>query len=188
MGKSTAAAILGRWGVAVVDTDDIARAVVAPGQPALDEIREAFGAGMIRGDGTLDRGRLAEAVFGDAEARRRLEGILHPRIRGVWWERVGEWRGRGIRCGVVVIPLLFETGAEGRFDAVVCVACSPATQRRRLLDRGWSEAHLQRRLSAQMPVETKILRSRFLIWTEPPVAVHEAQWRAVFATLGLLAG
>ena len=156
MGKSTASAILTRLGVAVVDTDEIAREMVAPGQPALAEIRGAFGDGVFRADGSLDRSRMAEVIFGNAEARKVLEGILHPRIRAAWADRVGHWRGQGIRCGVVVIPLLYETRVEGQFDAVVCVACSAETQRRRLRERGWTEAHFESRLAAQMPVEAAL--------------------------------
>ncbi len=185
MGKSTASAILARLGVAVVDTDEIAREMVAPGQPALGEIRSAFGDGVFRSDGTLDRSRMAEVVFGNPEARKQLEGILHPRIRAAWAQRVGAWRSGGIGCGVVVIPLLFETGAESQFDAVVCVACSAETQRRRLRERGWTDEHLERRLSAQMSVDSKMVKSRFVIWTETTVEIHEAQWRVVLRTLGL---
>ncbi len=186
MGKSMASAILARLGMAVVDTDEIAREVVAPGQPALAEIRSTFGDGVFRPDGSLDRPRMAEVVFGNPDARKSLEAILHPKIRLAWAERVGNWRSGGVGCGVVVIPLLFETGVEAQFDAVVCVACSAGTQRRRLRQRGWTEDHLERRLSAQMPVELKMQKSRYVIWTETPVEAHEDQWRVVLGGLGAL--
>jgi dephospho-CoA kinase len=80
-GKSTVADMFAGMGIPVIDTDVIAREVVNPGEPALAEIREAFGAGVIAADGTLDRGAMRAIVFGDDGARRRLEGILHPRIR-----------------------------------------------------------------------------------------------------------
>jgi len=185
MGKSTASVILARLGTAVVDTDELAREMVAPDQPALVEIRATFGDGVFRPDGSLDRSRMAEVVFGNADARKQLEGILHPRIRAAWAQRVGDWKSGGVGCGVVVIPLLFETGVEAQFDAVVCVACSAGTQRRRLLERGWTEEHLERRLSAQMPVESKMQKARFVIWTETTVEVHAAQWRVVLETLGV---
>jgi len=181
MGKSTATAILGRLGVAVVDTDEIARELVKPGEPALVEIRDRFGGAVFREDGSLDRAALAEVVFKDVAARRDLEGILHPRIRESWGRRIGDWAKGGLRCGVVVIPLLFETAAESHFDAIMCVACTGATQRRRLRERGWTEEHLERRLAAQMPVETKMQRSQYVIWTEVPVAVHAAQIEQVLA-------
>ncbi len=183
MGKSTASALLQRLGMAVVDTDEIARELVAPGQSALAEIQAAFGGEVLRSDGTLDRGRMARIVFGDPDARRRLEEILHPRIRAAWANRVGDWRSGGVACGVVVIPLLFETEAEAQFDAVICVACSAGTQRQRLRERGWSEEHLEQRVSAQMPIESKMRKSGYVIWTETPIAVHEAQWKVVLRTL-----
>lgn len=185
MGKSTAARLLSGWGHRVVDTDDVAREVVRPGEPALAEVREAFGPGSLLPDGTLDRGWLAGRVFAEAGARARLEAILHPRIRAAWKARVAGWRSEGCRLGAVIIPLLFETGAEGEFDATVCVACGAASQRVRLRERGWTEEHLERRVAAQMPVEEKMRRSDFVLWTEPPVAEHEAQWRRVLATLGV---
>ncbi len=188
MGKSTASGILERLGFGVVDTDDIARAMVAKGQPALEQIRDVLGAEFIRSDGSLDRARLAEVVFGDANARKTLEGILHPRIRACWEARVEEWRLQGLAIGVVVIPLLFEIAVEARFDAVVCVACSAKSQRHRLRERGWTEAHVEGRLSAQLPVELKMQKAGFVVWTEPPVAVHEAQLRQVLATMGVGVG
>ena len=181
MGKSTATAILARLGVAVVDTDEIARDLVKPGEPALGEIRDRFGSGVFREDGSLNRPALAEIVFKDPEARRDLEGILHPRIREGWGRQIGDWAKGGLRCGVVVIPLLFETKAEAHFDAIVCVACTGATQRRRLRERGWTDEHLERRLAAQMSVETKMQRSQYVIWTEVPVAVHQAQIEQVLS-------
>ncbi|MBI3192439.1 MAG: dephospho-CoA kinase, partial [Pedosphaera parvula] len=101
MGKSTAADLLARRGVPVIDTDAIARHVVEPGQPALQEIHAAFGPAAIAPDGTLQRGELARRVFTDPHARRQLEAILHPRIRAVWQAQVEAWRAAGRACGVV---------------------------------------------------------------------------------------
>src|SRR5262245_57284802 len=142
MGKSTSADLLAQRGLPVVDTDQLARQVVEPGQPALDEIREHFGADMLDVRGELRRDRLAERVFPHEEDRKRLEAIVHPHIRALWLARVALWRAEGRKSGVVVIPLLFETGAEDYFDAIICVACSAMTQRKRLLDRGWTEAQI----------------------------------------------
>lgn len=169
----------------MVDTDDLAREVVAPGQPALAAVRDAFGDAVIRTDGSLDRARLAERVFRDAGERTRLEQILHPRIRELWMRRVGEWRQAGAPCAAVVIPLLYETAAEGSFDAVLCVACTNASQRLRLRERGWADDQRAGRIAAQLPIETKILKAQFLIWTEPPPAEQETQLRRVLETLGV---
>ena len=80
---------------------------------------------------------------------------------------------------VVVIPLLFETNAETELDATICVACSLATQHQRLLARGWSPEQIQQRIQAQLPIETKILKSNYLIWTEAGLDVHAEQLQRV---------
>lgn len=188
MGKSAAATLLQRWGIPVVDTDEVAREVVAPGQSALAEVREVFGAEAIRADGSLNREWMAGRVFGDDAARGRLEAILHPRIRAVWEARVKEWQGAGVAVGAVVIPLLFETHAEDRFDATICLACRPESQRGRLAERGWSPDHVARRVAAQMPIEEKIRRATVVIWTETPQAEQSAQWRLVLARWGFVLG
>src|ERR1035438_3822386 len=135
MGKSASAQLLGSRGAAVVDTDDLARQVVEPGQPALAEVRETFGPGIVGPDGRLRRDELARRVFADAASRQRLEGILHPPIRALWRAQVETWCTAGRPLAVVVIPLLFETKAEAELDATICVACSATTQHHRLLDR-----------------------------------------------------
>jgi dephospho-CoA kinase len=166
MGKSTAGELLRARSVAVVDTDDFAREVVEPGQPGLEEIRVAFGSGMIGDNGSLRRDELARLVFSDPSARRRLETILHPRIRELWRARVEQWRAQNVPAAVIIIPLLFETQAEKELDATICVACRPDTQRRRLLARGWSATQIDQRLSAQLAIEEKMVRADYLVWTE----------------------
>src|SRR5687768_11803944 len=111
MGKSTAASILARRGLPVLDTDDLARELVEPGHPALDGARAAFGTAVIDAAGRLSRRELARIVFAGPEKRARLEAILHPRIRQRWLDHVAKWRAERQPAGVVVIPLLFETNA-----------------------------------------------------------------------------
>jgi len=144
MGKSTSAQLLRDRGVRVVDTDDLARQVVEPGQPALAEVLAAFGPEMAGPDGRLRRKELARRVFADPAARRQLEAILHPRIRMLWRAQVEAWRTEDHRLAVVVIPLLFETKAEAELDATICVACSVATQQERL----WPAAGLPSKSSS----------------------------------------
>jgi len=175
MGKSTSARLLRSRGVPVVDTDDLAREVVEPGQPALAEVLAAFGREMAGPDGRLRREELARLVFADATARQRLEAILHPRIRERWRAQIETWRTEGRPLAVVVIPLLFETKAEAELDATICVACSAATQQQRLLARGWSPEQIEQRVQAQWPIETKMARANYLIWTEAALDVHDAQ-------------
>src|SRR5438876_7491801 len=108
MGKSTAANLLQERGLPLIDTDVLARQVVEPGQPGYAEIVRIFGKPVLNPDGTLRRDELARQVFSDAEARRRLEAIMHPRIKELWLAQAQEWRAQKQPCGVVVIPLLFE--------------------------------------------------------------------------------
>lgn len=166
MGKSTVAQLLQQRGVAVTDTDVLARKVVEPGQPALATIQEMFGAAVLAPDGSLRRDELARRVFGSDMARKQLEAILHPRIRALWQAHVAEWRASGVKLGVVVIPLLFETNVAKSFDKVICVACSPASQQKRLADRGWSAEQIQQRIGAQWPIEKKLTQADYVIWTE----------------------
>jgi dephospho-CoA kinase len=166
MGKSTAAQFLRVRRVPVVDTDELARQLVQPGQPALAEIQTVFGKSVVAPDGQLRREELAEIVFTDAAARKKLEAILHPRIRERWLARIESWRGENRALAVVVIPLLFETQAESAFDKIICVACSAAAQQERLLARGWTPEQIRQRRAAQWPVEQKIARADFVVWTE----------------------
>jgi dephospho-CoA kinase len=186
MGKTTAATLLAQRGARVVDTDLLARQLVEPGQPALAEIQQAFGADIVARDGRLRRDQLARLVFAERAAREKLEGILHPRIRQLWRSQLAAWRStfaesaslessRGERAGeirhffCVVIPLLFETHAEQEVDTTICIACSPATQRQRLLARGWSVEQIDQRIQSQLPIEEKMARADCVIWNEGPV-------------------
>ena len=175
MGKSTAAGFFLSHGVRVVDTDEIARQLVRPGEPALAEIQAVFGKNSITAGGELKRAELARLVFTDPAARKQLEAILHPRIRERWLAQLETWRREGCALAIVVIPLLFETGAGPHFDRIICVACSPAAQRERLAARNWPEEQIRHRIAAQLPVEDKIARAHFVIWTEGELASHARQ-------------
>jgi dephospho-CoA kinase len=179
MGKSTAADLLERLGVPSIDTDLIARAVVEPGQPALEAVRACFGPEVISPDGRLNRERMAREVFSNPDARKRLESILHPRIREVWLARVERWREEGVPVGAVVIPLLFETGASDQVNATICVACSGSSQRARLQTRGWTEDQIRQRIESQWPAEEKMLRSDFVAWNEGELGVLTEQLQRI---------
>ena len=181
MGKSTAAELLRARGVPVVDTDDLARSVVEPGQPALREVQAVFGQNIVGPDGQLRRDELARLVFSNVRARQKLEAILHPRIQELWSAQLATWRAEGRDLAVVVIPLLFETQAETHFDAVICVACSAATQKQRLLARGWTPAECAQRIAAQWPVEQKMAKANYIVWTEAGRDVHAQQLERILA-------
>lgn len=185
MGKSTVARMLCEQGCAVIDTDLLARQLVEPRSPTLAEIIEVFGPDLCDGAGRLRRAEMARLVFSDVAARRRLEGILHPRIRQLWQQQVADWRMAGREAAVVVIPLLFETGAAGEFDAVVCVACTLASQRQRCLARGWTSEQIEARLDAQWPIAQKIARSNYLVWSEGCLDTTLEQVRRILRQLNL---
>lgn len=182
MGKSTAQSFLTGLSIPVVDTDQLARDLVGHGQPALTEIRAEFGDVMLDSQGALRRDVLATRVFGDPEARRKLESILHPRIRERWEAEIEIWRREGVRLGAVVIPLLFETNAASAFDGTVCVACSASTQLERLRARGWNETEIQQRITAQWPVHEKMAASDYVVWTDGTTELHSAQWARIIAS------
>ena len=181
MGKSTAAQFLRSRGAQVVDTDELARQLVQSGQPALAEIQAEFGEKVIAPDGRLRRDELAKIIFADAAARKKLEAILHPRIRECWLAQVETWCEEKHALAVVVIPLLFETKAESHFDKIVCIACSVANQRKRLLERGWTPDQIQQRIAAQWPIEQKIARADFVIWTDGALDVQAQQIERIIA-------
>ena len=183
MGKSTAAQFLHVQGVPVVDTDQLARQLVQPGEPALIEIQNQFGSHLLAADGYLRREVLAGIVFTDPVARQKLEAILHPGIRQAWQAQVEKWRSENHQLVVVVIPLLFETHAEAHFDKIICVACSSVDQHQRLLARGWTPAQIEQRIAAQLPVEEKIARSHFVVWTEGDLDSHARQVARIFGRL-----
>ncbi len=179
MGKSTAGQLLAQLGLAVVDTDLIARQLTEPGQPALEEIAHRFGPQVLSKDGQLNRAELARVVFSDDGARADLENILHPPIRATWEAEAESWREAGRDCGAILIPLLFETGAAPRFDAVICIACTEATQAQRLRARGWTDDQIRQRAAAQWPLEKKIALSDFVVWTDTTLEAHAAQLERV---------
>lgn len=178
-GKTTAATRLAERGIPIVDSDIIARQLVEPGRPALQNIVELFGEDILDSVGALRRDALARRVFADPGARALLDGVLHPLIRVAWGRQINDWRTQGVNRAVVVIPLLFETAAETQFDATICTACKPATQHHRLVERGWDETQISGRLQAQWPLEKKMERARYVIWAEGPLGVLEAQLRRV---------
>ena len=183
MGKTTAAQFLHKQGAQIVDTDELARQLVQSGQPALAEIQTVFSKNIVAPNGELRRDELARIVFADAAARKKLEAILHPRIRERWLAQVEIWRGENRALAVVAIPLLFETQAESHFDKIICVACSAENQRQRLLARGWTPEQIEQRIAAQWPVDQKIARADFVVWTDGALDVHAQQLDRILSAL-----
>lgn len=154
-GKSTVSALLRELGAVVIDADELARAVVAPGSPGLAQVLEEFGAGVLATDGSLDRAAMAALVFSDAGARARLEAIVHPLV----YARIVELENAAAADAVVVhdIPLLVESGRAGTFDAVLVVDVPVEVQVERLVrDRGWTEEEARSRIAAQATREERL--------------------------------
>ncbi len=146
-GKSTVADMFAALEVPVIDTDLIAREVVAPGEPALDDIRHEFGDEVFDDTGGLDRGAMRRIVFADNDARERLQTILHPRIQAAAYQQAAEAGGR---YQLIVVPLLTESPIRDFVDRILVVDCDEKTQIRRLVARDdESEGQARRILATQ---------------------------------------
>lgn len=162
-GKSTVARLFGALGVPIVDADAVARDVVASGSEALREIAAAFGDAVIV-NGTLDRAALGARVFADAEARRKLEAITHPRIAAESGRRLAAALAGGAPYALYEAALLVENGAYKMFPALVVVTASEDVQRARIAARdGLDAAQAQARIAAQAPVAAKVAVADWVI-------------------------
>jgi dephospho-CoA kinase len=160
-GKSTVANELARRGAVVIDADELAREVVEPGTPGLAAIVRRFGDGVLAG-GQLDRAALAKIVFADPQARRDLEGIIHPAVR----RRAAELEAAVPHTSVIVhmIPLLVETGQESDFDLCVVVDVDHQTQLARLMARGpMSAEEAESRIAAQATREQRLAAADIVV-------------------------
>lgn len=154
-GKSTVAALLADLGAVVIDADVLAREVVAPGTSGLAAVVESFGEQVLTEDGRMDRAEVGRVVFGDDQARARLEAIIHPRVRA----RSAEVEAQAPRGSLVVhdIPLLVETGQPDRFDAVLVVDVPSELQVERMVrERGWTREDARSRIAAQARREERL--------------------------------
>jgi dephospho-CoA kinase len=176
-GKSAAAALFARLGAEVIDTDLLSRELVEPGQPALAEIAAAFGKEVLDGAGRLDRAALAARVFDQPEARRRLEAILHPRIRDAMLARAAASNAPYVLC---VIPLLVETGQQSLVDRVLVVDVPEAVQRTRVAARdGMDPQRIARVMQAQVDRATRLAAADDVIQNESDLDALEAEVAAL---------
>lgn len=180
-GKSTASAMFAELGVTVIDYDQLARDVVQPGEPALEQIVERFGADVIAPDGSLDRPALGAIVFADQTARRDLEKITHPAIRHRAQLLAAESDGKVV---VHDNPLLVEMGAAASCDHVVVVDVDPELQIERLRhNRGMSRADALARINAQATREQRLQVADFVIDNRGSVAELRRQVESILAEL-----
>ncbi|HEX8748566.1 MAG TPA: dephospho-CoA kinase [Pyrinomonadaceae bacterium] len=167
VGKSHVVGLLKELGCHVIDADQTARDVVAPGTEGLKRVVAEFGEEVLQADGQLDRARLGAIIFGDREKRERLNQILHPLIIS---EQDAEMRAfeedDPLGIGIVDAALMIESGGYKRFDKLVVVHCRPEIQVERLMRRNHlSRAEAELRIAAQMPQEEKMRHADFLIDT-----------------------
>ncbi|HZA31703.1 MAG TPA: dephospho-CoA kinase [Propionibacteriaceae bacterium] len=160
-GKSTVANELARRGAVIIDADELAREVVQPGTPGLAAVARRFGDSVLAG-GQLDRAALAKIVFADSQARRDLEGIIHPAVR----RRAAELEAAVPHRSVIVhvIPLLVETSQESDFDLCVVVDVDHQTQLERLMTRGpMSREEAESRIAAQATREQRLAAADIVV-------------------------
>jgi dephospho-CoA kinase len=179
-GKSMVAAILRRLGAAIINADDLSREVVQPEQDAWKEIVDTFGADILQEDKTLDRRKLRKIVFDNPEARKRLEAIIHPRVRALAERNIRELAAAGSSVIVYEVPLLFEAQIHLWLRPVILVACDIETQKQRLLERDHlTELEAQQHLDAQMSLEEKRKLADYVIENDGTLEELEQQVRAV---------
>lgn len=167
-GKSTVTDLLKEMGAEVIDFDQLARLVVEPGKPALKDISEIFGRETLDAKGNLDRKKLSNVVFKDAEKRKKLEEITHSRISEEFISRVTEIaNSRPDAIITAAVPLLIEVNMQGLFDRIIVVHIPHGDQVERLMKRdGISREHSLNILNAQLPIEDKLKFADYVIDNE----------------------
>jgi dephospho-CoA kinase len=164
-GKSSVAELWRARGAAIIDSDVLARRALEVGTPTYEATVQEFGREVLNPDGSVNRAALGEIVFNDERQRQRLNAIVHPTVRMMWTTELSALPEQ-TNVAVVVIPLLFEVGAEKEFNCIVAVGCSRASQLARLRAGGLSEAQAQARIDAQWPVQQKLDRADYVIWND----------------------
>lgn len=181
-GKSEVTKRLAALGAVVTDADVISREVVAPGTPGLAEIVAAFGSQMLAADGSLDRARLGQLVFGDEYARRTLEGIVHPKVRARRAELAAATPADGI--AVDDVPLLVEAGLAGDYDVVVVVDAPDSVRMHRLVgQRGMAEPDARARIAAQATREERLAAADLVVANDADLETLDARVRELWAEL-----
>jgi dephospho-CoA kinase len=176
-GKSTVASMLVSLGAILIDADQLARDVVMPGRPALQQIVERFGPDVMLPDGTLNRKALGAIIFNEPAARKELEAITHPLIRKAMWDQMHQAEeAYPDKLVVVDVPLLFESKLQGYFQKIMVVYVSETVQLQRLIERdGISLESAEQRLQAQMPIDQKKLLADIVIDNSGSLADTEKQ-------------
>jgi dephospho-CoA kinase len=182
-GKSHVRDAFETLGVPTIDSDLLARQAVAPGTPGLSKVVERFGRQILDSSGAIDRRRLGQLVFADSDARRDLEGIIHPYVREATEKWFSTLNPHTQPFAIADIPLLYEVGRDRDFDSVIVVAASPDAQLRRVMERGLSESDARQRIGAQLPLAEKLRRADYVIHTDGSFDETAAQVRNILEKL-----
>ncbi|HSC43011.1 MAG TPA: dephospho-CoA kinase [Candidatus Binatia bacterium] len=183
-GKSTVAKILQSLGAAIVNADDLAREVAEPGHEAWKEIVASFGADILQSDQTLDRQKLRTLIFNQPEARKRLESIIHPRVRALAEERIRQYAAAGYPVVIYEVPLLFEGNLQEWLRPVILVACDVETQTARLQKRDHlTAADAEKHIAAQMSLKDKRRLADYVIENNGSLEDLERQTRQILEKL-----
>lgn len=183
-GKSTVAKILQSLGAAIVNADDLAREVVEPGHEAWKEIVASFGADILQSDQTLDRQKLRTLIFNQPKARKRLESIIHPRVRALAEERIRQYAAAGYPVVIYEVPLLFEGNLQEWLRPVILVACDVETQTARLQKRDHlTAAEAEKHIAAQMSLKDKRRLADYVIENNGSLEDLERQTRQILEEL-----
>lgn len=175
-GKSTVSAMLKKRGFPIVDADEIARLVVEPGSPVLMEISRLFGQEFLREDGSLNREKLGERIFGNEEERLKLNSIIHPAIRKEMLKQKEQWISSGSNTVILDIPLLFESKLQSFVDKIIVVSTTPEIQKDRLMSRNvLSEEEADARISSQLPLKEKEQGADAVLYNNGTIEHTESQ-------------
>ena len=183
-GKSVVARMFKELGAVILDADEIAHQVVAVGGPAWRELKDAFEPEFFREDGELDRPRMARRVFSDFEARKVLNGIVHPYVAQEIRQRLEDLERQGVKLVLVEVPLLFEAGLAEGYDRVIVVDAGPKEQVERLQTRDHREAaEIQGIIEAQMPLKDKVARADYVVNNRGALAETREQVEKIWHNL-----
>ena len=187
MGKTTASSMLRAMGVPVHDADAQVHALLAAGGAAVAPVGRLFPSALSKtqdGEPFIDRAALGRLVFGDPSALVQLESVLHPLVRAASDAFRARWKKEGADVIALDIPLLFETGGEGRVDVILCISASPDVQRSRVLARpGMTPEKFERILARQTPDGEKARRSDYVVRSDQGMEAMQEQLASIIATL-----
>ncbi len=179
-GKSLTGKIMAQSGIPVCEADQIGHSVLKEDESVRNAVVREFGATVLAPDGTIDRATLGRMVFADPSRLARLNALTHPAIM----RRINDWvQTQTADCVAVIIPLLYEIGAEKGWDGVVCVAAPEADQLRRLTERGLSPVEAKARIDAQLSLAMKMEQADYVIYNGGSQTVLEEQVKQVLRSI-----